>query len=207
MSTKNQNLQQYLITKGVTSTTSTETIAALKKAYSQQYHRAYYQERKQQEKRFSLRLDKVEHRRLKHHAALHNNSKLGVFIKQSALAYLDQSYIPRSPEVIDELQKDVRQIGNNINQIVHYLHKQLKFEKPILNRQEAQEYDWQTLSSNYENLVIAVSHLNEQITSYFTSPPMKLTDALMQVIQDDPKTIGELQAFLSEAKETLNPSS
>lgn len=196
-----QTLHQYLEAQGVSEETSAEEIARHKQAYQRLYHQQYYHERKQNEKRFSLRLKPHEYQQLKSYAGKHEK-KLGVFIKQAALAYLEQGYVPRNAEAIEHLQKDIRKAGHNINQIVHSIHRNIRWSE--LSGKNDVRIALEEYKVNYEKLVTKVSGLTARVESYFVTPPVNVADALWEIVRANPEKIPALRQLLNDMENTMH---
>lgn len=153
-------------------------------------------------RRFTLRLSKDEYRSFKVHAQRQGKKKMGQFIKDTALAYLEQEYVPRDSKPIADLASAIRKIGNNVNQIVHGIHRTLKRQQFTGAFDDRKAYE--QLLQNYTVLVKDVEEIRASIQQYLTSPPLRLGDALWELLQDQPDKIHQLRAMLDEIEAQQN---
>lgn len=195
------NLSEYLKSQGVDDATPAERIQTVKNEYWKLYQQQYYQHRKKQHQRLTLRLTQEEYRRLQTHAKEYENLSFSAFIKQAALAYLEEGYIPRDSQKTDEVTKSIRKIGNLINQVVQSLHRTAK--RGSLSGAFSDENDIKKLYREYEFLVKRVADLEKEAHTFFASPPTKIGKALIDILQDDPAKIQEVRALLDELEMNL----
>lgn len=189
------NLSDYLRTQGVNDSTPAEEVAVYKRAYWKAYHKHYYQERKKQQHRLTLRLTKNEYRRFKVATNDHQLGSMNTFIKQVALAYLDKGYVPRHIQGIEKLSREVNAIGNNINQVVHTIHRTRKRDQ--LTGAYDDEKVWQQLQDAYSALAQQVVAMEEKVQVYMKKPPVQLSVALSEFITAHPERVGELQELIA----------
>ena len=193
MSTK-LTLSAFLSDQGIDSSSSKEAIAEAKKAYWKLYHKTYYQKRKQAVKRFTIRLTKEEYRQLKLQADKHQKS-LTEFTKASALAYVDQQYLPRDTEQIAQLRKGITKIGNNINQVVQGLHRSAKWSN---FHGGFDERDLKRIQLRYQDLVKTVATLQQQVDTFIKAPTSNLSEAIWELLSEQPGKIPALRLLLDE---------
>lgn len=190
------SLTQWLSDRKDDAGRSPAELEALKESYWKEYHRAYHLHRKQKWKRLTLRMSPSEHRVFSEHLRVRcRRLSLNAAIKQWALAYLNEQYVPRDPESIQQLVQQVQKIGNNVNQVVHQLHRDRKHQ--AMNGSSEQQNS-RLLHDKYEELVAQIHKLKQRVEQYFTSPPLRLNTALIEAVRDRPELIQELQAQLAE---------
>ncbi len=80
------------------------------------YMRDYQRGRRARKKRVELLYDLDEYWLLKQEASRHGQ-KVAPFIKACTDAYLKKSYVVPDEEVVRDLRRALRSIGNNVNQI------------------------------------------------------------------------------------------
>lgn len=211
---KQSALSIFLKEHGVTDVTPKEEIDQLKQKYWQSYHKEYYQERKQKHHRLTLRLNDKEYARLQAYAKMHERLSFSSFIKQSALAYQEQGYIPRDPSVTNELVKSIRKVGRVINQVVQSLHR-IRRHRTEKDKQEdmkrvgegstvvVDEIMLKKLEREYDFLVKRVGELEQEVQQYIVSPPQKVGEALMEILQRNPSKITEVRKLLDSIEEQL----
>lgn len=147
-----------------------EELATLKEVWKQHYHQAYYQERKQREKRVTLRMTHAEYAYLQASVRGHVNEQANPLsfnkaIKEFALAYAQQKYIPTDKSVVRELITEIRRVGNNINQISRTLHRQSKVEPSKFELLEA--------TKHAQNAVLLVEKLQKNVIDRLTTINIK----------------------------------
>lgn len=190
------SLADWLLQQGNVSSKSEAELEALKKSYWSAYHRHYYQHRKKHWKRLTLRLSPQEHQRLLDHASVRcRQLSLNTAIKEFALAYLDEQYVPRDSEAIQTLSQQLQKIGNNINQIVQQLHRTRKY-LTMTGASPNQEMD--SLQQGYTQLVEQVAVLKQDVQGYFHSPPLRLDIALWELVRDQPEKVEEVRNILDK---------
>lgn len=194
------SLADWLSQQGSLSSKTSEEIAALKKSYWAAYHRAYHQHRKKKWKRVTLRLTPSEHQRLTDHASVRcRRINLNTAIKAWALAYLDEQYVPRNNETIEQLYQQIQKIGNNINQVVHSIHRDRKY---LSMTGASGERDIQLLHTKYAQLTQDVQTLKQAVQDYFSSPPLRLDVALFEAVRDQPERIQQIREWLDDIEKS-----
>ena len=204
---KQSSLSDFLREHGVSDATSKVEVARLKRVYWQSYHKAYYQERKKRHHRLTLRLSEEEYARLQSYAQEHEGISFSTFIKQSALAYQEQGYIPRNPNAVHELVASIRKIGRVVNQVVQSLHRIRRHRSDEGNRQgetvTVDEILVKKWEREYAFLVKRVGELEREVKAYMSSPPQKVGEVLVEVLEKDPSKIGEVRKMLDELEQKL----
>ncbi len=198
---KFRSLSEYYQAAGITHNSSDTEITAAKKAYLKLYHKSYYQERKNQQKRFTVRMVFDEYDRLEAFAKLHGELSVNQFIKAAAFAYLDQYYIPRDPTQIEKAILAFSRIGNNINQIVRAIHQSKKYHDFMGYAGAPQTL--QVLDVRYTELVHEVESLREELRSFLSHPPQSISTALVTYLQEDPQAIDQIQQLISKLKKIV----
>ena len=189
-------LSAYLKSKGVNDETSILEVEELKKIYWKAYHKNYYQQRKKDYKRLTLRLTKEEYDRLQIHAKEYSDLSFSTFIKQSALAYLEQNYIPQNPQEISALTKAIRKIGNVINQVVQSIHRTAK--RGNLSGAFSDEGDLKKLHQEYDFLVGRVTAIEQEVENFMGKPTEKIGVVLTKILLQDPSKIVTVRALLDK---------
>ena len=194
-------LSDYLKAQGVDSSTPLEDIALHKKEYWRLYHQSYYKERKKEQHRFTMRMAKEEYRQLQAYAKKHKDKSFHAFIKESALAYMNQRYVPRDPDAIDGLTKAIRKIGNVINQVVQRIHRTEKWQN--LTGGFSEEKSLKKLQREYEFLVKRVTDMEEEVKNYMAVPPKRVGEALWEIVSREPGKIDDIRKLLDEIETKL----
>ena len=212
------SLTDYLKQQGVTTETSKEELSQLKQQYWKAYHKVYYQRRKLQHHRLTLRLTDEEYGRLQNHAQEHQDISFSAFIKESALAYLEKQYIPRDTEATNELVKSIRKIGRVINQVVQSLHRATKYrnskkdsdDKTTLQKSGGEAYQGnhptdkkqlEKLHREYGFLVKRVSDMEKEVQVFMASPPKKIGKVLVEILEKDPSKITAVRRLLDDIEQ------
>ena len=81
-----------------------------------EYLKHYQRKLRRRMRRVEMLLDPDEYERIKS-AARHHNMKLTPFMRACIQAYLKKSYVVPDEEVVRDLRRALRSIGNNVNQI------------------------------------------------------------------------------------------
>jgi len=193
MSKKQSKLEKYLAEKGISPSTPHSEIEELKKEYWRDYHRNKYQERKKREHRFNIRLTPEEYSRLRRVSKGHGR-KMGEFIKEAAIAYVDQGYVVRNKKGIADLTSQVRSIGRTINQAVQKLHRRTAFFQKSGNQSPNEEI--QKLKSDYQLLVSEVEGLRKVLEGFMASPPLRVGEVLREQLEGNPERIQEMKKWI-----------
>jgi len=205
---KQSALSLFLKEHGVTDSTPIKQITQLKREYWKQYQKEYYQERKKKHHRLTLRLSDEEYNRLQSYAQEHQEISFSTFIKESALAYQEQGYIPRDPNVVNELVSSVRKIGRVINQVVQSLHRMRRRtdnKKPgQIATGEGKEVMLEKLEREYDFLVRRVGEIEQEVVRYMQSPPKKMGEVLVEILQKDPSKLGAIRNLLDGIEQKVN---
>ena len=187
------DLQTYLRDQGVTETTSADEVAMHKRRHRRLYLQAYDQQRRQNKTRVTHWLDKETHQALD---ALRQEisfpGALPEFIRTCAEAYAKQLYVPVNVEAIEALTQQVRQIGNNINQVVHKFHLEQAFED----------------AGKYEVLRAQVEGLATLVDTFCRRPhevlePEEVGAYLVRLFQLDGTYLNHFEDFLREQRQQL----
>ncbi len=194
-----QDMATFLKAHGVTHETSAAEVEELKAEYMRQYHQHYYQKRKQSEHRFTVRLTPQEYTHLRSYADAHNEKSLNKFVKQAALAYLNQQYISRQPELIAGLIKEIRSCGRLINQVVQKIHWQLKRDRLTGAAKDTRTY-MERLENRYQAIHEQVNQMEYRIAEYEQSPPPKLGKVVWVYLKAHPETVEPLHQLLEDFK-------
>lgn len=195
------SLSIYLQSQGVDSNTPIKKIEELKKAYWKSYHKFYYQKRKEGHHRFTMRLTKSEFETFTHYAEGHDFKSLSSFIKASALAYLEQQYIPRNQDKVDELSKGIRKISNNVNQVVQSIHRRTKYNGMSGKINERDEFV--ALNNDYKKLVTKVEQLRKEVTTFMNSSSGRVGDTLWEILSTEPEKINDVRMLLHDIEKKV----
>lgn len=177
------SLQQYLDNKGVTNDTMPDMIEAYRKEYKRLYHRLYAQKRRQEKVRFENTLTKAEYRKLKSFAKRYRRKSLNRFMLDCAFAYLENEYIDHNPELTLALGREIRAIGNNVNQVVHQLHRTRDYQ-----------------NKNFYELIRDQIKTLQLVVKDFLSHPPNLKTELETLFQQIPESIHDFEHFLETMK-------
>ncbi|MEL6675624.1 MAG: hypothetical protein AAFR61_25675 [Bacteroidota bacterium] len=147
-------LWAYLEKSGVLESGSEEAIAAVKKEYRRFYQREYRKQKRKERPEVTITLDKPDWFKLTHAAQRHHDSLAG-FIKGSALAYLDETYLVPDPQTINHIAQRIRLAGTDIRVVAKHVSKRNLTE----------------LHQGYMDLAERIHHLEETITQALVYPP------------------------------------
>lgn len=115
------NFKDYLQQQGVEENALPETIATHKEAYQKLQQKAKRERHRTKYKRLELLITPQEYQTIQDQAKRHQQP-MAVFAKASVFGYLEQLYIVPDGATIQTLETGIRQIGNNINQLVMRCH-------------------------------------------------------------------------------------
>ncbi len=149
-----------------------DEVERLKRRYRKIYLKNYKAQYKG--KRKELVFSPEEFKRLEKLAGQHQ-MKLGSFIKACTFAYIDQEYILPDDQQALALERQIRAIGNNINQITYKLNATGQYNT----------IDSETI---YHNLY----QLEQAVSTAFRAPP-NLLDYLKAVIKENPNLKHQIQ--------------
>ena len=177
-------LQEYLVQMGVTTSTPAVQIAFHKQQHKKIYQRHYAQERRKKQTRVEVAFSQTDFRKLKRFAGRRYRRKyLSKFLKECTFAYLANETVEHDPKLTRELVKQIQVIGNNINQVVHQLHRTRDYQ----NRKYYEQLKGQTKS------------LHQTIQTFLQTPP-QLRQQLEKLFTQVPESINDFERFLSEMK-------
>lgn len=177
-----QNFYKYLSSKGLLDrleTASDEEIKLLKAEYRKEYKKEYnkiYRREKMVHRVVIFTPDEFNF--LKKSAAEYKKSFSG-FVKESALAYLNQEFILPTPEQTRKVLVALTKYGTNLNQIAHHAntHKTL-------------------FSGQISDIQNSFRGLNNQVTRIYQHP-YKLEDVLEQTLNKNPTYIEQIKPILT----------
>lgn len=178
------SIQVYLAQKGVDEYTPESVIEQYKREHRRLYHQAYHKQRKGEQKRMAHRLTKEEYAELKRQAKAHNQEKLSPFMKACAFAYMKDMYLDRNPKQTEALIKEIRQIGNNINQVVQVMHSVQAYHE----------------AAKYQHLKDEVTSLVALVKEQLLSPP-KVGDYITELVEEHPPHLDNFEALLLGLKQ------
>ncbi len=145
---------EYLEASGVLETKDDKLIEKAKREYKRIYQRQYRKLRRKQIKEVNISLDKADWEKLDHAAQEHHYS-LPAFVKQSALSYINQTYLVPDREPITRLEQRLRLCQTDIRVIAKNVHK--------LNMTE--------LNLAFIQLAERIQSLEDIVVTSFTKPP------------------------------------
>ena len=177
------SLKDYLSTMGIDENTPTEQINYHKAQHRKLYQRAYAIEWRKRVIRMEQVLSKSEHRKIKQFAKRYKRKSLNRFILDCALAYLEDEYIQHDEELVQQYLYQIRAIGNNVNQVVHQLHRTKQY----------------THKGAYQHLKDKVDELVDTVNEFMNQPP-KLRPALEKLFMEVPESIEDFERFLETMK-------
>lgn len=175
------NFYQWLAQQGKLHLLETASEAEIKvwrieyrKFYKQEYNKFY---RKEKIHRLII-FNPDEFELLKKEAEKYGQSFSG-FVKNSALAYLNQEFILPSPEQTREVLIAFTRYGTNLNQIAHISNS----NKSIFSNQVSH------IQNNF-------NELNKKITRIYTQP-FKLEQVLSQTLKTNPTYIEQIKPIVT----------
>jgi hypothetical protein len=210
---KMPTLKEFLYQAGVNKDTPSDKVQSLKKQYSKAYQKWYQLKRKKDTLRYTLRFSKAEFSELKRMAARYaptdlptiaKKVKLAPFIKKAVLTYLSNQYLPRDEMLVRALGKDIRAIGNNINQVIQSVHRARR--KNQLSGTFSDD-EFNSLYSNYFALQSLIGDLENRLNKFMQQPTKTLKQALEESLIDRPNKIDQLVDYLLTLKNQSNASS
>ena len=185
-------LKEFLSEAGVNKYTPIDKVAQLKKDYRKFYLRYYEQHKRKKQNRIEIRFSKEEYRLLQQAAQDHYHKHLSPFIKESALAYVQQRIVMPKIDEMESLTASITKIGHLINQLVQRTHG-LK-----LYAQENQ----------YIALKARVGDLEQLVQEEIACPKLITAQTLMEYIQaflqDAPHYKDYLIEWIAEQEFTSN---
>jgi hypothetical protein len=198
-----QSLSQFLKEHGVTKDTPLEVVEALKKEHKQAYHSWYHQTRRKQEThRFTLRFSKSEWGHLKQiikryapadFPSIAEHIDMSQFIKKTLFAYITKSYVPRDPQPMIVLQKELQVIRN-------LLIITLDNTAKLAHQGEFREADFEKLQERISQMEKRTVEFETQFKGFIQSPPLMLKQALKEYLEDRPEKVGQLIEYLKSIK-------
>ena len=191
-----KSLSAYLKAQGVNSTTSESEIRAHKKAWKKLYHQNYYQSRKKREYRMTIRLKPAVYRYFQQAKKSHRRKRLNGFLPECARAYLEQGYIGHNVKEVELLNKQIRKIGNTINQVVHSIHRSRRHRS--MSGSFAGADILQELERKYTELVGRVGEAEQKIEQFFDSPATDVKSVLNEYVRSHPEAALELRTELDK---------
>lgn len=177
------SLKEYLKKVGVTETTPTEVVATHRKEHKRLYNRHYAQQRRRNKVRMESELTKSKFRKLKGFAKRYKREAVNRFLVDCAFAYLEDEALEHNLELTRELVRQIRAIGNNVNQVVHQLHRTKAYQH----------------QGFYQHLKDRIDHLELTIVDFIKTPP-KLKGELENLFEQVPESIHDFERFLENMK-------
>ncbi len=193
---------QYLKEHGITNKTDEHRIERLKKTYRREYLREYRKRSRSSLKRLTIGFSKDDHRKLKLASKDHHRS-LSEFIRNAAIAYIEQGYLPHDVKQIKDLTLNLQRIGNNINQITRRLHVIIKI-KSIDGSTDTITIDkLKRLEKGLVFLIEQVTSIKEKVESYLDAPPPSLLSLSWEKMRSDRSRIQKVIEHLSSHLQSL----
>ena len=134
-------------------TESPEKVAEGKKAYKRMYHKEYYHKRKEERPRLKISFDQEEYEELKAASEAHIQP-LAPFIKDSALAYLNQSFLLPDEGDLMYLRETLAFIGYDVK----------------LLAERAEQLQEETLSKKYLYLAQWLTRIDQKVEIMMLNP-------------------------------------
>lgn len=182
-------LNDYLIALGITKDTPVDQIAFHKKQHRKLYQKAYGKERRRRVVRVEHTLSKSEYRKLKRYAKRYKRKALNRFILDCAMAYLVDEYVNHDEALTQKVSYQIRAIGNNVNQVVHQLHRTKDYQN----------------KAAYSQLKTEIEQLHQTVQAHIKQPP-KIKQILEKLFEDVPESIHDFERFLATIKAKNNPN-
>lgn len=124
-------LKEFLYQAGVNKDTPSDKVQSLKKQYSKAYQNGINLNEKRhspiyltvfQSGIFRAKANgcQIRPNRFANHS---KKGQVGSFHQKAVLTYLSNQYLPRDEMLVRALGKDIRAIGNNINQVIQSVHR------------------------------------------------------------------------------------
>jgi len=157
------SLIEYLDQNGVLEHGDDLAIKAAKKAYRKSYQRAYKRHQRSQRKEYQIQLSKEENKRICEQAKKHQLSS-SKFIKNAALAYLQNEYLVPDNERIAQLEYLLSVAYSSIRQVAE--------KSP-------------QLSHDYEQLSKTIERLEREVTQALRHPP-SLEMLIVKTVKNNP---------------------
>lgn len=154
-----------------------EELKKFKESHRREYLKNYQNQYRQKNKRVTFSLSKSVHQELEEKAS-QQGLKVGAYVKQCALAYLNQVFLLPDDSQVQDLELSIRKIGNNINQVVHQFHKR---KLPI--------------PDTLQLIQTHLQHLEEDITAAFREP-QSLLEVLQEALEKEPQLISKLKSII-----------
>ncbi|MBP6977632.1 MAG: hypothetical protein KBB71_04890 [Lentimicrobiaceae bacterium] len=157
---------QYLESSGVLEKGTDEEIKLAKKRYRKGYYLKYKQNQRQHKPEFTVNFsnEKGEYSTIEHAARKHKMS-VTAFIRASALAYLNRSYLVPNQDQVASFELILSQCLNEIRSIVKVKEK----------------YHWER-EQKFEAIEKRIEKLELQIDQIFRNPPLLQYDSQGQII-------------------------
>lgn len=172
-----QTLKEHLASLGMLGKeVDNAVLDKVKKQYYKEYHRQYYKQYKDRRIRVETRFSKSEYALLKQSARRHHK-RASTHLKESALAYMEQSYVVPDERLLQDLKLQIRAIGNNVNQIAYRA-----------NSSRGKAVDIQALFSQLNRLEKLIE---EKLTS-----PLLMKEAIREAVQYSRITQSDLRELL-----------
>lgn len=177
------SLKEYLTMMGVSPNTPAEQIDFHKKQHRKMYQKAYGEARRRRVVRVEHTLSKAEYRKLKRFAGRYKRRALNRFILDCAIAYLENEYVNHDEELTKGVMYQIRAIGNNVNQVVHQLHRTKDYQNKVA----------------YQQLKKQIDALYQTVQTYMKQPP-KIKPILEKLFEEVPESIDDFEQFLASMR-------
>lgn len=184
----NRKMWEYLESVGVLENGTGEQIKQAKKNYRKRYLYQYKKKQRTDNADISILLSKKngEYERVKGEAQRHGLC-VSVFLKESALAYLNNSFVVPNREQIAELEQLLSRCLNEIQTI--YRSKGKWWDR-----------DWK-----YEAVEKRIEKMEAEMNNFFRNPPL-LENQIKEAIQRNPFIKEKLITLISPNKPGVVPS-
>lgn len=181
---------------------SDSSLEMLKKEYRRLYFKEYNKHRRAV-KKVSLRLTQKEYDYFENKRKSYTKKSFNRFVIDTAIAYLENSFIQHDPELIRKLILAVNATGNNINQIVHQIHLiLLKSTENTYSADFSMESLYRILEG-YEELKKCTEALKQLIVKYTSAPPTEFISLNWDEVKNDKQKLKDLIIYLDEHLSTL----
>lgn len=173
--------KEFLLKSGV-DLNNPEQVKQVKKIYRKTYLKQYMKNYNRSHKRRNLWFT-LEENALIQSEAKRQKRKPSEFAKECILAYLNQKFLVPNEDAVQEVEVQIRKIGNNINQMAHLANR---------NKYVGAE-EIQTLKQ-------ILFHMEDQVEKTLRQP-LTLETFITQAIDQDHTCIAKIEAILQKHKQ------
>ena len=125
---KKMTLREFLVQQKITIHSPIEQVEKAKKFYRKNYLKQYYHENKHLRQRKNITFSLEEYDLIEDQAKDHD-MKVAAFIREAILAYIEGEVLLPQDHISKGVMHEINKIGNNINQLVRYIHQRSNITK------------------------------------------------------------------------------